>query len=435
MTQKFSILIPTVNPEGGARLIQSFLEHGPNAKLHPQFVILVNPKTPSPAGFEHKQFLEYEFLRVFSDRHFGSCEENIYRTQDFSSFFYDWIFCIGEHDIVDWALLERAILFSEENSLDVCGWNILHMQEKVGGGYSTALSVGPTQSSRFGTNEVELLFSGIVLPARIAFPAILSAYGPIDWAAYIGSHLFKKSTFESVLRYRYSEYIYSFVFKQLRHFCSDSRVRYGFFSDPVLRRVAGEYLQLSRERERGKMSWLEEHRIVSGGSPFFWIALLEYINRIEDDNLFNLVTNSICYSHSPDQNGNISIRLTPFLSCLLAWASSSVAFRLKGSSYYLGGACRASALYELEFVQSFLVRLRHCIETSEAYANVEPELRWALDSAIFNIRTYLVGGFRSDALLISSHSRLKETLLNLKPESQLAWNDKSFRLYLNNCSN
>ena len=78
----------------------------------------------------------FEDLELGKERYFGSCEENIFRVQDFISLLMPFCVIVGQDDIVDWELLVKALEFRAHHRLEVMSWNLIAKQKKEDGSYS-----------------------------------------------------------------------------------------------------------------------------------------------------------------------------------------------------------------------------------------------------------------------------------------------------------
>lgn len=422
-----TILIPTANVEAANKIVNSYLNSNFINRIYVQFVFLVNPKDVLFLDSKWDKYDSYELIIVYADRYFGSCEENIYRSQDFSSCFKDYIFCIGDGDEINWGLLVDALDFVSVNSLDACAWNILHKQVHRDLGVSEEKSIGLMEINSSANNFVKLLFNGEVLPAGVGFTSLMSTFGPVDWAAYLGNHIFKRNVFESILCYRSHEYVYSFVFKQLKYFTDNPSARYGFISQPIITRVADEFVKLQNNSNVKKISWLEEHRMVEGGTPIFWVAILDYLNSIDNDKIFDLVVNSFMYSHSPNKNFEIYVNYHSSLVQFLNWCNASLHYKIKGHSYYLGQEVKISSTYEVVYVYGFLKKLKGAF--ARLLANSE-SINISLNRALVCLELYLRDGRNLEALLKESTDSIGNLINFLNEDLVIDFHLKSFNNYL-----
>ena len=408
-----TIVIPTTNISVANRILNSYLESGISNQIYAQFVYLINSKVITNNSTKRESFDSYELFYINADRYFGSCEENIYRAQDFSSCFKEYIFCIGDGDFINWESLLNALNFICKNNLDACAWNILHRQVHDEFGFTEQNSIDLMEINSNSNQFVKLLFDGEILPASIGFPALLSTFGPVDWAAYLGNHLFKKNVFESVISYRFNENVYSFVFKQVQYFSDNPSAKYGFFKESVISRVADEYVKLKLNSNKDKITWLEEHRLVIGGSAVFWIALIDYLNLINDDHLFDIIVNSYMYSHVPSSNYEISVNYHPTLLAILFWCQASLDYKINGGSYYLGPSVNLSSLYEIRYISCFLKKFKVSFERLSAENGSIIAL---VNKSQFCLSLYLASNHESDTFLIQARDAIAN-IINLCDQS------------------
>lgn len=422
-----TILIPTTNIDVANNIVDSFLNAKNLDPVYIQFVFLINSKNEFSINQSWNKFDSYELVIIGADRYFGSCEENIYRSQDFSTCFKDYVFCIGDGDEINWDSLSEALDYAYINNLDACAWNINHKQIDKEFGFSEERSIGPLEINSNANNFVKLLFNNEILPASIGFPALLSVFGPVDWAAYLGNHLFRKQAFQRILSYRTNEYVYSFVFKQLRYFTENTDARYGFIFKPVITRVAAEFDSLRENNGVKKISWLEDHRMVTGGSPVFWVAILNYLNSIHNNYIFDLVINSFMYSHSPDDNYKIYINYHSSLIQLLNWCKSSLLFKTNGHSYYLGKEVAFSSIYELSYIHDFLKNLKESFRR----LNIKKEHSdMLLNQSIVSLNCYLNGYQDSYNLLTEAVNSINNLISIMTQDFVIQLHLKSFDLYI-----
>jgi hypothetical protein len=427
--KKITVVIPTESRDGGNAITQSFRDSPATNFLHAQFVVLVNEKKAASTPAERVGHDTYEIIKIYSDRYFGSCEENIYRVQDFSEIFEEYVFFVGGHDLVDWNEVSKAVTFAKTNELDACGWNILHGQRQDDGSFSSAPSLKRVASDPVTAPYLDHLYSGGSLPANVAFPLLISTFGPVDWAAYLGSHIFKRATLQAILRYKFSEFIYSFVFKQLTHFASSQRSRYGLYMGSAITRLGDEFLREAKQNH--SRGWLESHRLVVGGSPFFPISLLNYLANLSDE-LFLLVANSFCYSHVRGQTGEIDVLRHPTLRSLLKWSVLSMRHSVNGKSHILGGQASWSALFEIEYVYQFLIRWRDCWNKLAFKDNgeAEVEIERLLAKSIACVSEYLQSDYKNQRPLRNAIESLTMLRSSLDTDLLIKWHISANSGYL-----
>jgi hypothetical protein len=426
---KVTIVVPTEQSEGGGELISSFLDSKIESQIKPQFVVLQNPRTPGKSTAQRYNLNSHEAIYISADRYFGSCEENIYRVQGFSSEFNDYVFFVGGHDNINWIELAAALDFANKNKLDACAWNIRHAQMRHDGDFSTALSIDRATTTTLLGTELIASISGTVHPAKYGFPILISSFGPVDWAAYIGSHLFRRGTLERILSYRFSEQVYSFVFKQLMYFSSREDLRYAFYEPPVITRISDEFLQSERMTDAPKTSWLQEHRMVTGGSPVFFISILDYLSCL-NERLFMLVTSSFCYSHRKGSSGEISGLHHPLLVNLIKWSAAAAEQRISGKSSILGDAANASALFEINYIRNFLDRLINALSAPDVHPSPEDATRKQLVIAKYYIDLFLADDNRSTVSLAEARNALLRARATLTNSTLRAWNAHYLDSYL-----
>lgn len=350
-----SIIIPCVNDPAESTIIKNFDYSARNFPFDLQFVCLVNKVGFKDIKLKSSGTVEsYNNVRAIvlsTDRYYGSCEENIYRVQDVGALLGDLVFIIGEHDAIDWNLLSESIDFFMNCQLDVMGWNILSEQKKLDESY-----IGLKAITHLGRNDslanqlVSGLFTGQAQKSRFGSAAMLSIYGPIDWYAFIGAHLFRVKAFLHTLQYSFPEFIYSFVYKQLISF-QEGEFRYGYYGNCAIHRRSDDFKKI---REGVYTSgWLSEHRSVRGLSSAFSVANLAYLYCLRDNPIFGLVSGSLTLAHVPNENEEIGYVQNSFLRLAISWSISVLRLFVSGKSHYLPTESVSANLVDLRYVYGY----------------------------------------------------------------------------------
>lgn len=354
LNQTISIIVPAVSSVKDSKVLESY-HNSQFDCCQVQFVFMVNSREPSKdRKCESTKVGRHEVLSIYNDRYFGSCEENISRVGDFIDLLGDLTVIVGEHDYIDWDELGKAASTFFEKSLDAMAINIKGMQRQADGSYASLEAISPIDVNVSAYDYAQVLLSCQVLGSEIAFPALISCFGPIDWAAFVGSHFFRKDVLKRILMLKHSESVYSLVYKQLYFFASTS-CRYSFYSGTPVHRISNEYLHMAEGRH--SWGWLEDHRTVKGLSPCFWIANLQYLVEIQNPFLFVLVTYSHCLSCVPSADGGISHSYHSFFRIILQWSIDVLNHKLSGRSYYLPDASISCDLGDLHTVYAYLEKL------------------------------------------------------------------------------
>jgi hypothetical protein len=427
-TFKLSIIIPTVGDIESCLILESF--RGIKSKnLYIQFVFLVNKKNISyQLKSNIQKFDGFEIITVVNDRYFGSCEENIYRVADFADLFLDYVFCVGEHDFIDWPHLILALERFNANNLGAMGWNIKSQQKISNGNFAELPAIAALNFQSIANDFCQIIFNRGVLSSEIAYPALISIYGPIDWAAYLGNHLFRKNVFLKLFQYKFSEHVYSLVYKQLLLFTSN-QIRYSFYENDVIWRISDDF-QKAKEN-RNSFGWLEDHRTVQGLSKCFWIANLQYLVEIKDKKIFNLVTNSLCFSQIPGEvSDTIQYSHTSTFAQILNWAIQVINHKLNGESYYFGVGFSSGSVSDIFTVTEYFELLMSQIQTNKIYAFYTDEIIYHLKSITIFLSGYLSVSSTSEILLSNCFTHL-DKLVKLLPQIDLiSINHKSFEDYV-----
>jgi hypothetical protein len=424
--RKFSvtIVIPSVGDIGSCRILNYFQEINLQ-NLYVQFVFLMNKKTvSSELKSDIQKFDNYEIITVANDRYFGSCEENLYRAADFSDLFCDHIFCVGEHDFIDWGRLFLALERFNEQNLDVMGWNIKSQQKKSTGDYAEQPAIALLSFQSLANEYCQILLNNGVLGSGIAYPALISVYGPIDWAAYLGNHLFRKNVFKKLFKYKFSEYVYSLVYKQLQLFTSN-QLSYGFYQDCVIWRISDDFLKVKENRH--SLGWLEDHRTVHGLSKCFWIANLQHLIEIKDVTNYNLITNSLCLSLVADGNSETIKYSHEFaFAKILAWSIQVIDYKLNAKSFYLGDRIISGSMGDIFTVSEYMKILLAEVQTNELYRSHGIEFLSRLKSVVLSLNEYLSVSGASDSLLANCSNHLDQLMKRLDPRELNTVNRNSF---------
>lgn len=420
-----SIIVPTVGKYTDCALPAQYLAAGVAHRVRAHFVFLLNSKVPdNRSGITTIDGVDV--LVVGSDRYFGSCEENIYRVQDVARHLQARVVCIGEHDFIDWEALCDALDFAQSNSLEILGVNILGRQLKDDGSYSELLGIPALESEAPANTLAQYLVGGGVIDGAIGYSAMLSTYGPIDWAAFIGAHIYSRNAFVRVLQYRFVEHVYSFSHMHLRYI-QESKLRYGFFARAPFHRISHEF----KDTRDGTFTfgWLAEHRRVHGNSSCFWAAILSHVNAIRDDKLFFLVANAQNIGHVQAADGDIAYSPNYLIRTLFVWSHSAIAALLDGESHYLKTGASAQSLVEVNYVREFMRRLSDNLKMASAApacAEAAP-IAISLDQIVTLLRNYSLEPLAADRLLLLAAGKLGTIINTMSPELMKNLNYFSFQ--------
>lgn len=421
---RLTIVAPSVADPADSALVTSW-RLNPSNRFDVQFVFLINSKLqPSTFACQHEKHSSHSILYVPSDRYFGSCEENISRLGDFIDLLGEYILIVGEHDAIDWVQLEQALDVITSNQLDALAININCCQKKPDQSFEGVSAFARIETSSRASMVAKSLLDGNVLSSQIAFPALISCFGPIDWAAYIGSHIYTRETLRRVLMYKRSEWVYSLVYNQLQFFC-ESGCRYGLFDGMPVTRISDDFLKVRQNRH--SWGWLENHRTVRGLSPCFWIANLESINEIDDPALISLVVYSYCLSIVPGEDGSTLYRHHPFLRSALHWCLSAIEHKLKGRSYYFAAEVASGGLGDLYTISRFLKKFIRIAETNSSLPRLHKPCFLSLITAAFlEIHSFLIQSAAETQSLVTAYNNLRLAAADIKSEELALLNDYSF---------
>lgn len=425
---EISILIPAVKPLEDCPLIMAFLNSGLSESIYPQFVYLYNPKQATNAPSEIQTDELFEVIHVTTDRYFSSCEENIYRVQDFADLLKSDVFIIGEHDQVDWEALGEALVMKHTQGLEIVAWNVLYNQLKSDGSYSSLLGVDAVPEGGAAQVYLQHLQAGLPLESDIGLATLISLFGPLDWGGFIGNHLWSKDAFIRSMRYKFAEHIYSYAFKQLL-FCSRHRVRYGFLNRPVILKMNDEHLR-KRQGNPIKHWWFEEHRTIHGNSKAFWMAAVMHLLQIEDDSLFHLIVNSLVLAQMAGIDEEQIQQRYALLSLIFSWSTEAMAYKLTGKSFYFPEVTNGS-LQDSFYVHRFFTRLQGAFETHpEIYDALSGEFKALLQQAQALLGDYLRDTHATDAQLAAALSAYSAAQAALTVPAIVHMNDAAFTQYV-----
>ncbi len=429
MKTEISVIIPAVSPLDTCTVIQSFLESSVHDQLFVQFVYLHNPqKVVHGDRSTQTQFETHEILYVASDRYFGSCEENIFRVQDFIELLKPFNVVVGEHDIVDWELLVKALEHRATHDLDAMSWNILSKQLKADGSYSTLPHFGAVDDTGAANKLVRMLLGGQTLDSSIAYPALLSLYGTMYWTAYVGNHLFSRDCLARLLQYPFTEHLCVQVYKQAQFF-SEHNVRYGYFDSPVIQRVGDEFIK--QQQPDHSWGWIENHRTVFGNSPSFQIAHVMHLYQIEGDALFNVIATCLGLSVVPAADGEQSHGRFAMLLEMLSWSADVVRHKLSSRSHYFPELAGKGTLQDLRYVKLLFTRLlTHMARYPEIYQPLEKDFKPPMVEAMNYLTNYLHSLNAGEELLVMTFERLAAARSSLNSELLVAVNQAAFNDYL-----
>ena len=291
-----SIVVPSTEGADAQRLINNFYANEKKLEFPVQFVVLLNTKKKYSAIEEFNR-RSAEVLVVENDRFFSSCEENMFRIENVFRLLGEFIFFVGAHDQINWVGVNSVVKNCMAQAVDVCGWNITNLYEKCG---SELLGAPEISMGLKAESHLINLRNNVVIDSRIAVASLVSVYGPIDWFAYLGNHIFRKHALRNILSHSFDEYVWSFAFKIIIEL-TQKQYRYAFESKPVITRLA----------DISAANWIPSHRHERGCSPKFFLALLYYINRL-DGGLFHLI---VC-SQQLAQKGPKHVQLSFFINLI-----------------------------------------------------------------------------------------------------------------------
>lgn len=169
---------------------------------------------------------------------------------------------------------------------------------------------------------------------------------------------------------------------------------------------------------------------MQGLSKCFWIANLQYLVEIKNPALYNLVSNSLCFSQAPD-GSNESIQYSH--SCafvhILNWSIQVVDYKINGRSFYFGDGAASGSVSDLFTVVEYLKILLRQFKTNEMYADYGGQMIYRLHGAVMSLSQYLSVSSASELLLAHCVNHLDQLVKQIDQKDLISTNQKSFYEY------
>lgn len=422
---EITIVIPSIKLLDQSGIIPSFANSPVNKRLFVQFVYLQNLKTPlANVTPKVESFGTHDLITVPNGRFFDTAEENLFRIQDIIGMLKPHVFFVGEHDQIDWEVLEQALASATERQLDVMGWNILCREMKEDGSYSESTALIPVDDVGTANELVKMLLSGQNLQGRLGYLAMLSIYGPLDWSAYIGNHLYRREALAHMLQYSFAEYIYAHVYMQALFFYEHT-TSYGFFAKSAIHRVSNDFLN----HRKGTRSWVSP-RQAQGKTPGFWIGHVSNIAQIQDDALFNVMAHCLRVSLGYNEKGDQVHSRNSMFSNLFMWAREALEFRLSGPSYYFPEQT-SGTLQDVRYVRLFFSRLLEAMQRNpQLYRFVNDFSKNALREGVIALTLYLTSLDASEDMIRLANTKFNEAFSGFTDEVVIELHRASFAEYM-----
>jgi len=386
-----SVVIPTTNKSGHEKVLNDFYLSDPDAlKISVQFVSLINSKKPYAYSEIKSLGGRHELVTVGNDRYYGSCEENIYRITDFVGILGKFVLIIGDTDTVDWLNLSELVK-QELSSISPCEAVCLNLyvKELINSVESVEISVMPVD---VGTDEdirtvAGDFKSGLACKIGTIFPWLISSFGPLDWAAYIGNHVYRREYITKILSYAFAEHVYSLVYKQLLAANSNPDASYRLYNKRVVTRVSKDLLWQNSIISPPKASnspsaqgqfpkplpWLAEHRLVNGKCGNFSITHLHYINYLPNE-LAMLVASSWTLALRPSGNASLLLRRGSFLVLSLHLCANTLRDSVTGRSHLLEGVEEVKySSFDTRIICDYLNKLLYLFDSRVDKGSVDGE--------------------------------------------------------------
>jgi hypothetical protein len=424
------VVLTTGDLERAHRVVDAFAASGIENQLKAQFVYLLNRKdlsfpldqtaTGTRAGVET--------VYIGNDRYFGSCEENLFRLRDVVDILKPLVLIIGETDEINWPNLAEAARLSSDEHLDAVLLNIQNIQNKRSGGTANMFVAQQLNEDSLQNTFCRSLMNGRTLSTSVAYPAVASMYGPIDWLAFIGNHLYSRTTLRGILKYRFTEHVYSFVYMQALYFAEHSG-RYRMFMPETVNRISNDFVS-ENSQKMPALGWLREHRTVNGQSETLWIANVFHLLQIEDDHLFALLAMSLNLAHTPSGNDDgITFVRNSMVRQIMHWINAVLYEKFNGTSFYLKGQGRGRLDDEIWAIHRFLKRL---VTSAPAYeGSFCPAFVEKIDEATIFTSLYFKDVEQSAEVLREASAAVSAALSVLTDEVLRHFQTRSFRHYAN----
>ncbi len=425
-----SIVVPTTADHGRSPILRSYLESPVRPRLKVQFVFLLNDR--KSIGVHRSEIMvheDHEIVVVANDRYFGACEDNLCRVQDIGGLLKPIVFSVGDHDVIDWEQLAMATEHLIRHRIEALAWNIMGEQKLADGSYAGLAALTELNDDLPANDVVRCMAAGEIVRSNIGNAALTSVYGPIDWQAYLGCHLFARDVFLGILQYHFGESVYSLVYKQSTYF-HHHPVSYGYWPVPVIYRRSDDFERI----RQGQYSagWLADHRTTAGASPVFWVANMRYLAEMRSDALFTVFVSSLCLSQAPAQGGGATYIRASTLSNLLSWSAEVVRDAVSRRSHYFPELKIGASLRDLRCVVDFWQALTGCSQRHpQAYAAIPAEFTDRMAEAMGLVSASLAGSSQMP-------ERMRESIVNsigaaarsLTAPVSVAFNRQGFQSFL-----
>jgi hypothetical protein len=426
---ELSIVVLTAgDPERARRIADAYAASDICSQLRVQFVFLMNRKDLSfpLANTQTTMHDDVETVYVGNDRYFGSCEENLYRLRDILDIVKPLVLVIGETDEINWRNLVSAARIATDGRHDALLLNTQNIQRKRDGGSSSMFAVHNLNEDSLQNQIFRMLISGRVLGSNLAYPAVASMFGPLDWLAFIGNHLYSRSALRGILKYRFTEHVYSFVYMQALYF-SGRAGRYQLFTPEVVNRISNDFLseKVGKVQDFG---WLREHRTVHGQSQVLWISNIHHLLQIEDDALFAVLAMSLNLAFVPSgQNDGINLNRNSMLRQLIWFTSGVIQEKFNGHSFYLKTPGRSRLDDELWAILRFFRRL---LKTADMFGgDAASQFVEKTSQAVTFMSLYFDDVEGAPELLNDANDALNDALKSLDDTMLRHFHTTSFKCY------
>ena len=233
----------------------------------------------------------------------------------------------------------------------------------------TALPDGDVHNHALLRSQLSCYQSGELCRIDIVYPWLISRIGPIDWAAFIGSHIYARFFFAQMLSYATTDNVYSLTYRMIVVASQTAKTSYRYEREVLVTRVSKDLLWAGLPAENPenksikenlfphKRPWLEEHRLALGRCGHFSLSNLLHITQLPDKLAYVVMTS---FTLSLCRNGDNGLGFTrnSFMLLSLIFAINTLKTSVNGPSYFLAGAKNAKISgFDARIIRDYLAKL------------------------------------------------------------------------------
>ncbi|MBV2352098.1 hypothetical protein KUL97_10325 [Synechococcus sp. HK05] len=358
-----SIVVPTTKADGHIGFWQD-LKGGAlkDSSLRIQIVGLINLQRGDRAGKRIELEIEgkHQLVKAYSTNFAPTCEDNLARLLDFIGILGNHIIIIGDHDIIQWDYIPSLLqVFDQADPKPAAiGIGVLLQEEKPDGSYiriHTLPGLKSVESNSLLERTLQRLGSGQSFPLSAGYPALVAQYGPMDWAAFIGNHIFTRNHLSRILSFRFTSALYRHVYQQLSASYA-STASYAVFALPVVIRRSRQFFYSDNDTDKENVHnyRFEQYQGGIGRSAEFQLAHLDSLIRVPEP-LSRLVLCSRAVGITRSEDGILLYKQAPFWQKSLAWCVKGLQLSAGGESFHLKEATTACfAQQDIRIIMDYL---------------------------------------------------------------------------------